>query len=112
RDITITTRAKRSPSELVLKLDVSGYDSDFLDANDEGLFLEDLSLSLSETDPATVIRKQTVELGVTSEARKPHGTRIEIGHLSGSWSYNKVEQVYEDLTRVQSLFDMELDEDE
>ncbi|TXI48878.1 MAG: sensor histidine kinase [Lysobacter sp.] len=112
RDITITTRAKRSPSELVLKLDVSGYDQDFLDANDEGLFLEDLSLSLSETDPATVIRKQTVELGVTSEARKPYGTRIEIGHLSGSWSYNKVEQVYEDLTRVQSLFDIELDEDE
>lgn len=108
RDITITTRPRRSTSEFVLKLDVSAYSPDFLDDNDNGLFLEDLSLSLIEVDPAEVIRKGNVELGVFIEQRKPHGTRIEIGHLSGSWSHHKVEQVYEDLARVQSLFDAAL----
>ncbi|MBG3848817.1 sensor histidine kinase [Xanthomonas sp. WHRI 8391] len=112
KDITITTRSPRSSSELVIRLDVSKYQADFLDENDKGLFLEDLSLTLNEVDPAQVIKKEKTELGITSEFRKPQGTRIEISHLAGSWSHSKVEQVYEDLARVQSLFDADVFEDE
>ena len=104
RNITITTRAPRTTSELVLKLDVSGYNPDFLDG-DEGLFLDDLRMSLGEVNPAEVIKRHQIELGAARVARKTHGTRIEIGHLSGPWTRDKVARVYEDMTRLQSIFD-------
>ncbi|WP_320201772.1 sensor histidine kinase (plasmid) [Agrobacterium sp. rho-13.3] len=110
RDITITTRPARSDSEFILKLDVSKYDTDFLDDNDEGLFLDAISMTLGEQSPAEKIRKCKIELGVTSAIRKPQGTRIEISHLAGAWSTKKVKDVYEDLTRVQSLFDLDKDD--
>ena len=104
RNITITTRAPKTASELVLKLDVSGYDADFLDG-DEGLFLDDLRMSLGEVDPAETIKRYQIELGAVKVARKTHGTRIEIAHLSGPWTRDKVARVYEDMTRLQSIFD-------
>jgi len=104
RNIIITTRAPRTTSELVLKLDVSGYDPDFLDG-DEGLFLDDLRMSLGEVNPAEVIKRHQIDLGAARIARNTHGTRIEIGHLSGPWTRDKVARVYEDMTRLQSIFD-------
>jgi signal transduction histidine kinase len=111
RHITITTRPTRSESEFVLKLDVSKYGEDFLDDNEQGLFLDAITMSLEEHNPAEVIRKSKIELGITHAMRKPYGTRIEIGHLAGMWSKKKVEDVYEDLVRVQSLFDHNVDDD-
>lgn len=104
RNITITTRPKRVSTEYVLNLDVSGFDEDFLD-NGKGIFLDDLRVSLSEVAPAEVIKRQKVELGTATESRPTHGTRIEIGALAGTWSRDKVSKVYEDLVRLQSIFD-------
>jgi signal transduction histidine kinase len=104
RNITITTRPKREAGEYVLNLDVSAFDENFLDG-DEGIFLDDLRISLSEVAQAEVIRRKKIELGTAVEQRPTHGTRIEIGALAGIWSRDKVAKVYEDLVRLQSIFD-------
>ncbi|TDB34124.1 ATP-binding protein [Stenotrophomonas sp. TEPEL] len=103
RDITITTRPARSAAEFIVRLDLSSYNTDFLQ-DGEGLFLDDLSLTLSEVSPAQTIKRQRVELGPAHEQRRQQGTRIEIAHLSGAWSREKAEAVYDDLTRLQSIF--------
>lgn len=105
RKISITTRCLRTSSELVLGLDVSGFTADFI-TDDGALFLDDLSLTLDEVDPALTIIPGNYTLGGNKLRRPSHGTRIEIGHLVGTWSRDKVAKVYEDLTRLQSIFDV------
>ncbi|TPD95126.1 sensor histidine kinase [Stenotrophomonas maltophilia] len=104
RRVEMTTRAKGANSELTLNLDVSGYDEDFL-LNQQGLFLDELSMTLSETDPAQEIDRVKVQLGDTQVTRKPHGTRLEISHLQGTWTRLRVSHVHRDLGRLQSVFD-------
>ncbi|WP_080422523.1 sensor histidine kinase [Burkholderia ubonensis] len=104
KKIKITTRPKRSRSEFELNLDVSSYDENFLSKGKKALFLEDLSLTLEETEPASVIRSCTMDLGARELKRATNGTRIEISHLSSPWSHNKVEKVFDDLARLQSIF--------
>lgn len=102
--VEMTTRAKKSTSELTLKLDVSSYDENFLNDN-QGLFLDELRMTLTETDPAEKIDRGRIHLGDTTVARRSQGTRLEISHLQGSWTRNRVEQVHRDLGRLQSIFD-------
>jgi signal transduction histidine kinase len=45
-----------------------------------------------------------VKLGTTSTVRAPTGTRIEISDLKGTWSEKKVEQVFKDLAKLESIF--------
>ncbi len=104
RCIEMTTRAKGATSESTLTLDVSSYDENFL-KGDEGMFLEDIKMSLTETAPAQEIDRVRMELAGHKFLRKPHGTRIEISHLQGVWNRNKVKEVYRDLMRLQSIFD-------
>ena len=104
RCVEMTSRAKGAQSELTLNLDVSGYDENFL-KNQHGLFLDELSMTLSETDPAQEIDKSKIQLGEGLVTRKPHGTRLEISHLQGTWTRHRVGQVHRDLGRLQSVFD-------
>ncbi|MEN5003236.1 sensor histidine kinase [Stenotrophomonas indicatrix] len=104
RCVEMTTRAKGSPSELTLKLDVSSYDEDFL-SDDQGLFLDELRMTLSETDPAQQIDRGRIPLGDTTISRRGQGTRLEISHLQGSWTRRRVEEVHRDLGRLQSIFE-------
>ena len=105
RKIEITTRCKKSNDELLLVLDVSKYTENFID-QDIPLFLDDLSLSLSEIKPASKIRSMQIELGNRAINRAKHGTQIVISHLASTWSRKKVEKVFEDLARLQSIFDV------
>lgn len=107
--IDITTRVKAQQGELNLTLDLSSFTSDFIPANGKPLFLEELSVVLKDTDPAEKIRAITIELGARTLKRRPHGTRIEISHLTSSWSMAKVEAIFNDMARLQSIF---LPEDE
>lgn len=102
RTVAMTTRASRSTSELLLRLDLSSYDQDFI-KDGKGIFLDDVTMTLAEIDPATTIRRQKIRLGAAEVSRAPHGTRIEISGIEGSWSRSKVEKVYEDLARLQSV---------
>ena len=104
RRVEMTTRAKGAHSELTLSLDVSGYDENFLQ-NQQGLFLDELSMTLSETDPAQEIDRVKIQLGDAQATRKPYGTRLEISHLQGTWTRHRVGQVHRDLARLQSVFD-------
>lgn len=104
RKIELTTRTRGVGPEQVLVLDVSKFNEDFIDQNESALFLDDLRLSLQEIDPAEKIQSLSMELGVRRFKRPRHGTRIEITHLASTWSKKKVEDVYKDLMRLQSIF--------
>lgn len=104
RKIEITTRAKGESSELDLVLDVSPYGTDFIPQGKDPLFLDELSVDLSETSPATQIQSGSFTLGARTIQRKPYGTRIEISQLTSSWSLAKVEQIFKDMARLQSIF--------
>jgi signal transduction histidine kinase len=93
-------------------MDLSTYDENFIDKSDAALFLDDLRLSLREVDPPEVIQSKQVEIGLRKLKRPKHGTHIEIGHLASTWSRAKVEGVYKDLVRLQSIFALGEETDE
>src|SRR6185437_11943826 len=103
RNIQITTRTAEANEERVVTLDLSSYDADFIQ-NKKPLFLDMLRVRLKEVDPAKVIVRESVKLGARRKSRRPHGTRIEISHLTSTWNRAKVEGVYEDMARLQSIF--------
>lgn len=105
RCIRIVTRPDHSSAEFKLKLDLSTYDENFI-ADRQPLFLDDLSLRLTEVDPATTIRKESIELGEHKVTRAKHGTRITVSHLTSTWSREKVRKVFDDLARLQSIFEI------
>lgn len=108
KTILITTRPERSQEEYKLILDLSHFDDDFLskDGKPKSYLLDEIDLSLAITNKATQIKSENVSLGARIERRKPHGTRIEISNLRGSWTQARVNAVYADLIRLQSIFDI------
>lgn len=105
RKIKVITRAKGENVEHVVDYDFSKYDDDFLseEGKTKNLFIDDLSVSLQTRNPK-IIRECLFPLGVRKVKRPPHGTRIEISELKGSWSEKKVEAVYRDIARLESIF--------
>lgn len=109
RNVAITTRPIGSEDELVLKLNLSAYDDDFLhsvEGETVPLFLEDLDLTLSHVNPPVAIVARDMPIGIRTIEREPHGTRIEISDLRTKWSEDKVIAVYKDLMRLQTIFDL------
>lgn len=103
RDVRIVTRPENSADENVLDLKLSQYDVDFLD-DQRAMFLDELELQLETISPATTIVEKDIDLGGIDRRRRPQGTRIEISPPVGKWTRAKVEKVYEDLGRLQSIF--------
>lgn len=103
RNIQITTRTDKAEEERVITLDLSGYGIDFLQ-DGKPLFLDNLRIGLKKVKPAKAIVRESIKLGARRKNRKPYGTRIEISHLTSTWSRKKVEGVYEDMARLQSIF--------
>lgn len=105
RKINIITRAKGEDIEHVIGYDFSKYDDDFLseDGKDKELFIDDLDVSLMSRTPEVIV-KENISLGIRKFNRLPQGTRIEISDLKGSWSEKKVEAVYRDISRLESIF--------
>lgn len=110
KTITVVTRPKGESEEFTLSLDLSPYDDDFLTKNgkDEKLYLSDIKAELSSGKPSKII-PEDISIGARKIRRVANGTRIEIMNLRGSWTGKKVEDVYEDLIRLQSIFDETLD---
>ena len=103
RTIKITTRVAKDPGERTFTLDLSPYDTDFMDG-DKPLFLDNLRIRLQRHSQATVVVKGPMKRGPRRLTRRPHGTRIEISHLTSTWSQHKVEDAYQDMARLQSIF--------
>ena len=110
RDIKMITRPTGSPSENVLELALSKYDADFI-RDDQAMFLDELELQFNVVAPAITIVEKEIDLGGREKMRRPHGTRIEISPPVGTWSRGKIEKVYEDLSRLQSIFGAAEDDD-
>lgn len=105
KKIEIITRAKDENVEHVIGYNFCRYDDDFLteEGQDKDLFIDNLTVSLRSRKPET-IQGSNVSLGVRQQQRLPHGTRIEITGLKGSWTEKKVEAVFLDVTKLQSIF--------
>lgn len=105
KKIKIITRAKGENVEHVIGYDFCRYDDDFLteEGQDKDLFIDDLTVSLQTRKPE-IIQESNVSLGVRQQQRLLHGTRIEITGLKGSWTEKKVEAVFLDVTKLQSIF--------
>ena len=107
KNIKIITRPKEKDVEYEIIFDFSKFDDDFLKENgkEKVLFLDDISVSLKERSPI-IIKSFPFLLGKTQKiSREPFGTRIEISDLKGSWSEKKIESLYNDLTRLENIFD-------
>jgi len=107
KTVSIVTRPKGVDSENKLEFDFSPYDDDFLTENGQrkSLFLENLDVQLWSAVEPTQILPEKITLGRREVRRAPHGTKIEIKNLRGTWNEQKVESVYNDLIRLQSIFD-------
>jgi signal transduction histidine kinase len=105
KKITITTRAKNENIEYVINYDFSAYDNDFLTENgaEKELFLDDLRVSLIEQYPVHFVER-TVLHGTRKVHESPFGTLIEIENLKGAWSYQKTEAIFQDTTKLTSIF--------
>lgn len=105
RNIKLITRAKGSNEECVVIYDFSQYGDDFLEEQGKSkeLFLEDLKVQMETKTPERIVG-QELALGARNVKREPWGTIIEISNLKGTWSDKKVEMVYNDLARFESIF--------
>lgn len=108
----IVTRPKGSDEEWIVDFDFLKYDDDFLteDGNEKELFLSDLAIKVTKRSAETIV-PHSLKFA-SDKNRLPHGTRIEISGLKGFWSASKIEAVYKDLSRLQSLYHEHLTKDD
>ena len=119
KKISITTRRqlkdtkgnfieKGGAVEYTLTYDFSRYDDDFLEENgkDAELFLEDLSVYLSQREPETIVEKEIL-LGTQKRRGKSHGTVIEISNLKDRWTEERLERAQRDVGKLQPIFSKE-----
>lgn len=106
RTFSVVTRASGEETESVLEYDFSNYDDDFLfeGKQHKEIFLDDLRVSLTNRSPQIILGRKML-LGTKKIMRPKCGTRIEICNLKGSWSRAKVEKVYQDVSRLESIFE-------
>jgi signal transduction histidine kinase len=108
KTVSIVTRPENGGHEFTLDLDLSHYDDDFLskDGVPRSYPLDEIPITFSVIEKPTHITAQEIELGARLKRREPHGTRIEVSNLRGSWTEGRVDEVYRDLIRLQSIFDV------
>lgn len=107
RTVKIVSRPAGESDEFTLTLDLDPYDDDFLSRGGKAttdLTLDAIPVPFSESQTPS-ITGGPIQLANRNVSRLPQGTRIEITHLRGSWTKKKVDEVYEDLVRLQSIFD-------
>ncbi len=106
RKIDIVSKRENDKNEFVIQYDFTMYDDDFLTESEKEkeLFLDDLSVELTERVPERIVYSD-IPFGTRIKKRREQGTIIEISDLKGSWSHKKVGYVYNDLAKLQSIFD-------
>jgi signal transduction histidine kinase len=105
KKITIITRQKNGESEYVMVYDFSKYDNDFLteDGKEKTLFLDDLDISVTERRPEYFVER-IISLGARKKKAPPYGTVLQISNLKGAWTSNKVESIFLDTIKLNSIF--------
>ena len=107
RKVKMITRSESEDMEHVVNFDFSKYDDEFLTENGEekNIFLDQIEVSMETRFPKT-IKSGEISIGIRKLVTPSHGTYIEITDLKGSWSQSKVEKVFNDITRFQSIFSL------
>lgn len=105
RRIEIISKTNEDQQEHHISYDFSLYDDDFLSENgdEKDLYIDDLRVTLLNRKPQRIVPSE-LTFGSRKKARLNHGTIIEISDLKGSWTEKKVESVYRDLTKLESIF--------
>ena len=105
RRIDIISKTKEDQQEHYVSYDFSRYDDDFLSENgdEKVLYIDDLRVMLLNRKPERIVHSE-LSFGSRKKERLNHGTIIEISDLKGSWTEKKVESVYRDLTKLESIF--------
>lgn len=98
--------------ENTLVYDFTKYDDDFLleDGSEKELFLEDLSVTLSQS-PAVYIVEKEISLGAVRQKRKAHGTIIEISDLKTKWTVDRIERIMREVGKLQPIFTSDINSD-
>ncbi len=106
RKIDVVTKTLDDNLEHLLHYDFSKYDEEFLTENDQEkeLFLDDLSVQFEDRKPEVFVKKDIV-LGIKKYKQTEKGTRIEISELNKGWTEEKIENVANDIMKLQSIFD-------
>ncbi len=104
--ILITTRPENSNKEYEINYDLSAYDENFLTENnkEKELFIDNIDIEVNIDDPKKILN-QTVDVEYKKVNQDNHGTIIEISGLKGKWSRKKIESIYKDILKLQSIFD-------
>jgi signal transduction histidine kinase len=105
RQIDIISKTKEDKQEHYVTYDFSRYDDDFLSENgdEKDLYIDDLRVTLLNRKPERISESEVI-FGARKKKRTDHGTIIEISNLKGSWTEHKVESVYRDLAKLESIF--------
>lgn len=104
--ILITTRPVNCDDEFEINYDLSAYDDNFLTENGEEkeLFIDDLNIEV-HTKKVSIIVDKEINVGHQIFNRGNHGTRIEITQLKGKWNDNKIKNIYDNISKLESIFD-------
>lgn len=107
RDIKITTRPEDEEIEYIIDYKLSQYDDDFLteDGKDKRLFIDDISIPVSEQTPSLLLDRTVIVNNTVFEKGNNHGTIIEISNLKGEWSYDKIKKVNTESQKLESIFE-------
>lgn len=101
-----------SDSEYILTYDFSEFNDDFLyDGQENGeVYLDDLIVGFEERKAEEIVSKE-ISCGGVIEHRKPFGTKIVISNLKGEWGEERLENVYQDILRLQPIFGNQFSKD-
>lgn len=104
--ILITTRPENSNEEYEINYDLSAYDENFLTKNNKKkeLFIDDINIEVKINTPQKLL-DQELEVEHKKVNQNNRGTIIEISGLKGKWSQKKIENIYKDILKLQSIFD-------
>ena len=116
KNIKITTRRQAKDQdgnfiddgetvENTLVYDFSKYDDNFLTENgeDKDVLLENLEIDLNQEKPKVILNR-IINLGITRQERKAHGTIIEISGIKTKWTSDKVARVQREIGKLQPIF--------
>lgn len=106
---TVVTRGQDSDDEFVLEYDLSFLNDEARDNDDLSMptFIDQIPVRLARRPPVVFDGKSSSGLA------SAHGTRLVIGDLRSTWTNNAIENVYEDVARLQPLVPLgETDKDQ
>lgn len=105
RKITIISRVEGDEFESVIEYDFSKYDDDFLTENgiEKDLYIDDISIRITKRTPERIVRRKE-SFGTQNIEVPGHGTIIEVANLKGTWTEEKIDYVYQDFSKFESIF--------